>query len=271
MSDKNEKDYVLATFDTVAKAYDEVEFFKTSANNIIDMVDLKAGDKVLDVACGTGNVILKLASAFPKVDCTGVDIAQAMLDVAIDTAKSKSLHNTNFICQDIEQLNGGAKYNLITCSYALFFLPNPIDTLKTLVNLLDKDGMLIFTSFTEQAFEPSSPILIEALQSFGIALEDDDKQQWKELRTEEDIRTLCEKSGFTPHHIETRAIRYPLSIQQWWNLKMSTGYRGMIDELKPNDFETVKENYFREMEKHSNQSGEVGLIADTLYTKILRN
>jgi len=270
MNDEQVKEQVLSTFETVARAYDKVAFFKESSQNIADMVDIKPGAKVLDVACGTGNVILQLASSFPESEYVGVDIAQAMLDVAEDSAKSQGLTNTCFVCQDIESLSKDSHYDLITCSYALFFLPNPVDTLKRLVSSLSDGGELIFTSFTDEAFAPSSPILIKELQAFGIALEDDNEEIWKQLTNEKEIKTLCEKAGLVPLSIQTLAIRYPLDIAQWWELKMSTGYRGMINELSEQAFDTVKRNYFNKMNEYTDKKGEVMLIADTLYTKIVK-
>ena len=61
-----------------------------------------------------------------------------------------------------------------------------------------------------------------------------------------------------------------MDVSQWWELKMSTGYRGMINELSIKDFDTVKENYFKKMQEHTNKSGDVLLIADTLFTKIVK-
>ena len=193
VSDTKVKEDVLATFDTVAKAYDQVPFFKTSAQHLEQLVSLKPDAKVLDVACGTGNVILQLANKFKDANFLGVDIAQAMLDVAIGKSQALGLNNTSFHCHDIEQLNKAAKYDLITCSYALFFLPNPIDTLKLLVGLLEVGGELIFTTFTDEAFSPSSQILIAELQNYGIALEDKDAPEWKQLTSKEQIQQLCEK------------------------------------------------------------------------------
>ncbi len=262
------KEDVLATFDTVAKAYDEVTFFKTSAQHLQEMIDLKPQAKILDVACGTGNVILHLASNFRDATYVGVDIAQAMLDVAFEKAKRDGLDNVRFVCQDIEHLDKDQHYDLITCSYALFFLPHPIETLKLLVGLLAKEGELIFTTFTDEAFKPSSPILIGELQSFGIALEDESQPQWKELTSKEQIDELCALAGLKADSIEVKKIRYPMSIAQWWELKMSTGYRGLINELSQEQFEIVKSNYFEKMALEANGQGEVMLIADTLFTRI---
>ena len=270
VDDTKVKEDVLATFDTVAKAYDQVPFFKTSAQHLEQMISLQTDAKILDVACGTGNVILQLANKFKDANFLGVDITQAMLDVAIGKSQALGLNNTDFHCLDIEQLDKAVKYDLITCSYAMFFLPNPIDTLKLLVDLLETDGELIFTTFTDEAFSPSSKILIEELQNYGIALEDKDAPQWKQLTSKDQIQQLCERADVHAQSIEIKEIRYPMNVAQWWDLKMSTGYRGLINELSSKDFDTVKESYFKKMQEHTNESGDVLLIADTLFTKIIK-
>jgi len=58
--------------------------------------------------------------------------------------------------QDITKLDLSKSYDVITCAYALFSLPDAHKVLKTLVALLNDKGKIIFTSFTAQAFTSSS-------------------------------------------------------------------------------------------------------------------
>ena len=98
--------------------------------------------------------------------------------------------------------------------------------------------------------------------------ESDDEAPWRRLTSKEDIKTLCQKAGVEPSEIMIKEIRYPLDLTQWWELNMSTGYRGMIDKLSEDAFATVKSNYFNLMQEHCNENGEVTLLADSFYTRI---
>lgn len=48
------------------------------------------GGEVLDLGCGTADVIIRFARAFPDVKITGIDGAQAMLDIAVNDVKQKA-------------------------------------------------------------------------------------------------------------------------------------------------------------------------------------
>ena len=57
---EKEQDYAKASFEDVAHKYDEIPFFKISAKYVVEIIQKHTQEKnlqVLDVACGTGNVV----------------------------------------------------------------------------------------------------------------------------------------------------------------------------------------------------------------------
>jgi ubiquinone/menaquinone biosynthesis C-methylase UbiE len=59
-------------------------------------------DRLLDVACGTGEFALFCA---PKVkSVVGIDISQGMIDVANRQAKDQHIANVQFICHEVENI-----------------------------------------------------------------------------------------------------------------------------------------------------------------------
>jgi len=59
-------------------------YYADQAEDFVKRLDLKPGMKVLDVACGTGN--LAIPAARTGADVTGVDIAPLVLGVAVEVA-----------------------------------------------------------------------------------------------------------------------------------------------------------------------------------------
>ena len=93
------------------------------------------------------------------------------------------MENVSFHCQDITKLETVKKYDVITCSYALFFLPEAHKVLQTLTGLLKTDAIVIFTSFLAEAFEPSSEILLTLLKKYGSnSAKEYDKDKWENLK-----------------------------------------------------------------------------------------
>jgi len=271
---ETEQDYAKKSFDDVAHKYDEIQFFKISAKHVVNIIKKQKGEgtlDVLDVACGTGNVVLSCAACMLNASFDAVDISEGMLVKAKENAKAQDLTNINFHLQDIAQMGLDKKYDVITCSYALFFLPQSHNVLATLVHLLKTDGIVIFTSFTAKAFSPSNEILLPLLRKYGSrSAMEYDMNKWENLKHVKDIEKLCTLSDVNMPEIQSKAIRYGMTLDEWWELLNNTGYKGMLMELSTEDYEYVKNEYYEAMYKYADMDGEVELVADTYFTVVSR-
>jgi ubiquinone/menaquinone biosynthesis C-methylase UbiE len=266
---ETEQDYAKTSFSDVANKYDEIPFFKTSAKYVAQIITTQKDEKsleILDVACGTGNVVIECVRNLHQAQFDAMDISEGMLDKARQNADQMGLSNIEFHLQDVTKLDSTKKYDVVTCSYALFFLPDAHNVLQKLVSLLYDDGMVVFTSFLDNAFTPSTGILLPLLQQYGSqsAIEYD-MHKWENLKRREDIEYLCTLAKVNQPTIETRQIRYGMSVDEWWELLNNTGYKGMLMELSSEDYEKVKKIYYQEMFKHADMDGEVELIADSFF------
>jgi ubiquinone/menaquinone biosynthesis C-methylase UbiE len=272
--ENKEQDYAKTTFDEVAKNYDEIPFFKTSAVHVAQMIEKHTKLRtleVLDVACGTGNVVLECASRLNEATFDAIDISEGMLAIAKEKATEQKLDNIDFHLQDVTKLDMGKKYHVITCAYALFFLPDPIAVLKSLVAHLRPNGIVIFTTFTAEAFSPSSEILLPLLVQYGSpSAKEYDVDSWKNLKHKKDIERLCQMALVGDVNVQTKDIRYGLSVDEWWELMNNTGFKGMLLELSAEDYEQVKTEYYQAMLAHADMDGEVELIADSNFVVVDR-
>src|SRR5439155_557008 len=68
---------------------------------VLDLVDARPGMRVLDLACGPGNLAWRLAALVaPDGEVVGVDLAPGMIELA----RRRSVRNARFEVMDIEQL-----------------------------------------------------------------------------------------------------------------------------------------------------------------------
>jgi len=272
---EKEQDYAKNTFNEVATKYDEIEFFKISARHVADIIKEHKVDNalnILDVACGTGNVVLECASCLKNAKFDAMDISEGMLDKAKENAQQQNIDNINFHLQDITKLSSEKKYDVITCSYALFFLPDAVGVLKTLVARLKEDGILIFTSFLENAFRPSSDTLLPLLEKYGsTSAKEYEGDTWEKLKHEADIERLCAEAEVTNFDIRQKKIRYGLSLDAWWELFNNTGFKGMLMELSSENYEQVKSEYYDAMLEYLDVRAEVELVVDSYFVVVKRN
>ncbi len=148
-------------------------------------------------------------------------------------------------------------------------MPDAHKVLQDLVSLLSQNGIVIFTSFTEKAFKVSSEILLPLLVKYGSnAAKEYDIHKWENLKYPKDIEKLCKLAEVDLVEMQSKEIRYGMSIDAWWELMNNTGFKGMLMELRPEAYESLKQEYFMAMINHADMDGEVELIADSWYVVV---
>ena len=129
-----------------------------SAEAFISRLDLPSGAKVLDVACGTGNLAIPLARQGAIV--TGVDIAPNLLVQGRERAAAENLTVT-FDEGDAEKLPyADASFDAVVTMFGAMFAPRPEIVASELARVLKPGGMLAMAnwnpaSFTGQMFKAS--------------------------------------------------------------------------------------------------------------------
>lgn len=115
-----------------------------STSELVLLLNIKKGDRILDLACGTGVVTKKIIQ---KVGNSGYVIGGDSSAKAIKIAKkwNPNKSNLDFVNVDAENFYFSKKFDIITCQYALFFFPNALKALKNMKNHLKKDGKLGIT------------------------------------------------------------------------------------------------------------------------------
>ncbi|MGL5867968.1 MAG: class I SAM-dependent DNA methyltransferase [Clostridium chrysemydis] len=134
-----------------AKIYDElinedIDYDKIG-NRILDISkDLKINfEDYLDLACGTGNVSLRLSKEFNK--SFAVDLSEDMLREAFEKFKEARIRS-RIVCQDMTELSLNHKFDLITSVLdSTNYILEDEDLknyFKGVYNHLKKDGIFIF-------------------------------------------------------------------------------------------------------------------------------
>jgi 2-polyprenyl-3-methyl-5-hydroxy-6-metoxy-1,4-benzoquinol methylase len=120
---------------------------------------IPSGARVLDVACGTGNLAIPIARQGPIV--TGVDIAPNLLAQARERAAAEGLAVT-FDEGDAEQLPyATASFDVVVTMFGAMFAPRPELVAFELARVLKPGGLLAMAnwnpaSFTGQMFKVGS-------------------------------------------------------------------------------------------------------------------
>lgn len=131
---------------------DDLDIIQTAINKIESPI------KYLDVGCGTGFHISKIAKLLPDAEITGMDFSQTMLDITTSELRKQDIHNVTLQNVDITKSDWDVneKFNLITfLNGGLGNLhvenKNPSDirkqAIKNISQHLDSNGYLILSVY----------------------------------------------------------------------------------------------------------------------------
>lgn len=167
---------------------------------------LAPGERVLDVACGTGLVTLPAARAVgPEGHVLGVDIAERMVQATQRGASAQELPQVSAARMDAEQLNlPDADFDVALCAFGLMYLPEPEQALRELRRVLRPGGRLGLAVWGERArcgWSALFPIVDAEVASEVCPL-------FFRLGQGDALAWLCEQAGFT----QVRTLRMGINL-----------------------------------------------------------
>ncbi len=262
------KQRIKSTFDDVSSRYDKNRFFVLSAQAMVEQLPDygERGIKILDLSTGTGNVAMALSKKYPQAHITAVDLSQGMLEQAkknVLTQLGRGGKNIEFHQCDAENLPYDNDYfDVITCGYALFFYPEMEATYQAICKKIKRGGVFVFSSFTQEAFAPYAEMCLQRLEKdYQIKAP---RLMMERLKTVSQMEALAELSQPQKIDIKHDFIRYDISLSEWWDLLNNAGYKGLLDQLTPEQLNQFKQAHLAEIDSMVTHQ-RLELNADTLF------
>jgi ubiquinone/menaquinone biosynthesis C-methylase UbiE len=117
---------------------------------LCEALDLRAGQKVLDVAAGNGNVTLAAARRWCEV--TSTDYVPALLARGKQRAEADGL-NITFKEADVEALPfADASFDVVVSTFGVMFTPNQDRAAAELARVCKRGGKIGFANWTPEGF-----------------------------------------------------------------------------------------------------------------------
>ena len=267
----DEKQAITQVFDLVATKYDNpsLRFFPFCADKLVDYAKITPNQKVLDVATGTGMAAMAAAQCLQGSGrVQAIDLSENMIHQAQGNLKHAGFDNVDFHVMDAENLEFKSNYfDVITCSYGLFFMPDMSVALKSWLRVLKPGGKLIFTSFAPSAFQPLTDIFMKNLAEYDIV---PPTPRWLQLAEEDLCKKILTDNGFEAPQVAQAQLGYYLAaFNNWWEVIQSAGYRGLYEQL-PQEHRTEFEAKHRvEIEKIKTKDG-IWMDVQTLFSTALK-
>jgi len=270
MSNAEHKQKMAAVFNKASEGYDSptLDYFIKSALHMVEDMRLQGNERMLDVATGTGHVALAAASELTDGSVTGVDISGGMLERACKKADALNIRNVTFKCCDLEEMGfPDNTFDVASCAFGLFFLPDMENGLKCISKVLIPGGRLHLTSFRTSFMEPMRGMLMGRLKSYGI---EPPVFSTMRLDTPEKIEEPLLATGYSDIYIQARQLGYYIKdAQAWMDILWNTAFRGPLGQLSENDLERFTEEHTREVDGLRKDDG-IWLDIEVLYTKAVK-
>jgi SAM-dependent methyltransferase len=186
--------------------------FAPVQDQLATVVDPQAGERVLDLATGTGELAIRAARSGAAV--TAIDIAEPMLEKARRRAEEEGV-SVRFDLGDVEYLPyDDAGFDVVVSNFGLIFAPDHANVAAELARVTCPGGRIGFTAwkpnpklgelyrrFSEQpiegreAYEWGREDHVEDMLGDDFELEFEDGTLWLEASSGEEIWTLFSESA----------------------------------------------------------------------------
>jgi len=268
---KNHKQQVADTFNRIASGYDSpaLRYFPFSADYLGRLIDPKPGDRVLDVATGTGAVAISLAPhILPGGRVQAIDISDNMLDKALFNIQKHALDNIDLHYMDAENLEFRNDYFDIVCaSFVLFFLPDPARALKQWHRVMKPGARLCFTSFSHSAFQPMLAMFEKTMQTFGI---DVPSQLWMKYSDREACEAALDPALFSNiQSLEKQHGFHLASENDWWEFLYNSAFRALLEQLDARQLNEFRNIHLAEIASLKRADG-IWMDVNVIYTQACR-
>jgi 2-polyprenyl-3-methyl-5-hydroxy-6-metoxy-1,4-benzoquinol methylase len=168
---------------------------------------LENGIDVLDVGCGRGHALIRLAARYSKSRFTGIDLSADAIEFARTTAASRGLKNVRFEIRDVtdfDQTAATERFDFITTFDAIHDQAKPLTVLKGIYKALKTNGIYLMqdihgsSEVQNNMDHPVAPLLytISTMHCMTVSL----AQGGEGLGTmwgREKAMELLNKAGFT--------------------------------------------------------------------------
>jgi ubiquinone/menaquinone biosynthesis C-methylase UbiE len=128
-----------------AERFNSIDSYILSLNKFCDLIRTD-NPRILELACGPGNITRYLKQRFPDSEYIAIDLAEKMIDIAKD-----QVNGVDFRIMDMKKISTfDTKFDLIMCSFGIPFLSKN-DAYKLISDcskLLNSNG-LIYVSTME--------------------------------------------------------------------------------------------------------------------------
>lgn len=239
-------------------AYDREEGTRhpLEANLLLESVPVQKGQKILDVATGTGLVAIPAGEKVGSEGYViGIDMSPGMLHQAREKVEAARLQNIELIEADAESINfSDSSFNAIFCCEAIVLFTDIPASLRKWYRFLKTGGFVAFTCPPETAYMASVYRSICA-KVLGISL----PQILEPLGTPEKCRNLLQQADFRDIEVKIEPSGRYRNLRDerlsWKGINLNFKGNPLLSKISQSQLEQLQIEYKAEIEKLATDKG----------------
>jgi ubiquinone/menaquinone biosynthesis C-methylase UbiE len=265
--DRTQQSKAAETYNAASDHFDDpaLSFWARFGERTVERLDLRPGDKVLDVCCGSGASALPAAARVgPTGQVHAVDLAEQLLELCRAKAEKWGLRNVTTHLGDMEHLDfDDGSFDAVVCVFGLFFANDMSRAASGLWKLVRPGGRIAITTWGPRMFEPGSGAFWEAVQALRPDLARA-YHPWDRIDEPDALSRVLREAGVPRPIVEAEEGRHPLrSPQDWWSIVLGSGFRSTVDQLGRAEAARVRQTNLDWLAAHDVREIEVNVIYAT--------
>jgi len=233
-------------------------FIEPAGAAMISALHAKPGQRVLDVASGTGEPALTLAQQNKHLEVIGSDAAPGMVAVANGKVKTLGLSNVHFEIMPGDKLNfDDAAFDHVMCRFGIMFFEDPLKGLKEMRRVLKPGGHFAFAVWHTEETMHMMRWSYEAFKGKLPAPQLPPLEIITRLGKPGYFESLLQQAGFSNIVVEQKSLNYRFeSFEHYWKMvKYSEILKAQLDALPKKDHQLIKNEIAAMTEMFMTDSG----------------
>jgi trans-aconitate methyltransferase len=218
------------------------------AVHLMDLIDLRPGQRVLDAGCGDGKVTIDLVARFPGVAAHGIDVSLAMVQSARERVAALGLTGVTFEEANVLEFAADTPFDVVFANSSMHWVLPPDVGYGRLYAALVSGGVLATHQGGDGNYAGLWQCAFEAIDALALRPRFAGWSYPVYYPTPQELRDLLKAVGFVDVKVESREqdnADHPTLVRDFAH----AGLLPFLRQVPPHERELFREEFLSRAER----------------------